>query len=50
LLKTFPMPTEANCPQSELMSRAISYGRFSGDHLWPLLGDHQGPAGSPMYK
>jgi microsomal dipeptidase-like Zn-dependent dipeptidase len=32
-----------------LASRAVSvpddsalYGRFSGDHVWPLLGDHRG--------
>jgi len=43
LLKTFPMPTEANCPQSDLMYRAISFRRSSGDHLWPPLGDGRGP-------
>ena len=37
------MTTEANFPLQLLCLKLALYGRFSLDHLWPLLGDHQGP-------
>src|SRR5271156_3623702 len=42
LLKTWLMTTEANLPRQQLCLKPSLYGRFSLDHLWPLLGDHQG--------
>jgi hypothetical protein len=42
LLKTWLMTTEANFPLQQLCLKPSLYGRFSLDHLWPLLGDHQG--------
>jgi hypothetical protein len=36
------MTTEANFPLQQLCLKPSLYGRFSLDHLWPLLGDHQG--------
>jgi hypothetical protein len=36
------MTTEANFPLQQLCLKPSIYGRFSLDHLWPLLGDHQG--------
>jgi hypothetical protein len=42
LLKTWLMTTEANFPLQLLCLKLALYGRFSLDHLWPLLGDHQG--------
>jgi ferritin-like metal-binding protein YciE len=36
------MTTEANFPLQQLSLKPSLYGRFSLDHLWPLLGDHQG--------
>ena len=43
LLKTLLMTDEANCPswQHNVLKPSL-YGRFSGDHLWPVLGDHRG--------
>jgi hypothetical protein len=42
LLKTWLMTTEANFPLQQLCLKPSLYGRFSLDHLWPLLGDHRG--------
>src|SRR5271168_3549282 len=42
LLKTWLMTTEANFPLRQLCLKPSLYGRFSLDHLWPLLRDHQG--------
>jgi hypothetical protein len=42
LLKTWLMTTEANFPLRQLCLKPSLYGRFSLDHLWPLLGDHRG--------
>jgi hypothetical protein len=42
LLKTWLMTTEANFPLRRLCLKPSRYGRFSLDHLWPLLGDHRG--------
>jgi hypothetical protein len=36
------MTTEANFPLRQLCLKPSLYGRFSLDHLWPLLGDHRG--------
>jgi hypothetical protein len=36
------MTTEANFPLQQLCLKPSLYGRFSLDHLWPLLGDHRG--------
>jgi ParB family transcriptional regulator, chromosome partitioning protein len=44
LLKTWLMTTEGNFPLRQLCLKPSLYGRFSLDHLWPLLGDHRGPA------
>src|ERR1700679_3611668 len=35
-------PTEANGPRQKTMSCPFRYGRFSGDPIWPVLGDPQG--------
>src|ERR1022692_1513580 len=42
LLKTWLMTTEGNFPLQQLCLKPSLYGRFSLDHLWPLLGDHRG--------
>src|SRR5450755_2990057 len=42
LLKTWLMTTEANFPPWRLCLKPSPYGRFSLDHLWPLLSDHRG--------
>jgi hypothetical protein len=42
LLKTWLMTTEGNFPLRQLCLKPFLYGRFSLDHLWPLLGDHRG--------
>src|SRR6266566_2754398 len=42
LLKTWLMTTEANFPLQWLCLKPSLYGRFSLDHLWPLLRDHRG--------
>src|SRR5208282_5651129 len=42
LLKTWLMTTEGNFPLRQLCLKPSLYGRFSLDHLWPLLGDHRG--------
>src|ERR1700677_2633812 len=42
LLKTWLMTTEANFPLQQLCLKPSLYGRFSLDHLWPVLGDHRG--------
>jgi GNAT superfamily N-acetyltransferase len=36
------MTTEANFPPRQLCLKPSLYGRFSLDHLWPLLRDHRG--------
>ena len=36
------MTTEANFPLQQLCLKPSLYGRFSLDHLWPVLGDHRG--------
>jgi hypothetical protein len=36
------MTTKANFPSWQLCLKPSLYGRFSLDHLWPLLGDHRG--------
>jgi hypothetical protein len=36
------MTTEGNFPPRQLCLKPSLYGRFSLDHLWPLLGDHRG--------
>ena len=36
------MTTEAKYPPRQLCLKPSLYGRFSLDHLWPLLGDHRG--------
>jgi hypothetical protein len=36
------MTTEGNFPPRQLCLKPSLYGRFSLDHLWPLLRDHQG--------
>jgi hypothetical protein len=36
------MTTEANFPLQQLCLKPSLYGRFSPDHLWPVLGDHRG--------
>src|ERR1035438_5675154 len=36
------MTTEGNFPLRQLCLKPSLYGRFSLDHLWPLLGDHRG--------
>ncbi len=42
LLKTWLMTTEGNFPPRQLCLKPPLYGRFSLDHLRPLLGDHRG--------
>jgi hypothetical protein len=42
LLKTWLMTTEANFPLQQLCLKPFLDGRFSLNHLWPLLGDYQG--------
>src|SRR5208282_5222612 len=42
LLKTWLMTTEANFPLQQLCLKPSLYGRFSPDHLWPVLRDHRG--------
>src|SRR5271166_3429634 len=42
LLKTWLMTTEAKFPLQQICLKPSLYGRFSLDHLWPLLGDHRG--------
>ena len=42
LLKTWLMTTEGNFPLRQLCLKPSLYGRFSLDHLWPLLRDHRG--------
>jgi hypothetical protein len=36
------MTTEAKFPPRQICLKPSLYGRFSLDHLWPLLGDHRG--------
>jgi len=36
------MTTEGNFPPRQLCLKPSLYGRFSLDHLWPLLRDHRG--------
>ena len=36
------MTTKGNFPLRQLCLKPSLYGRFSLDHLWPLLGDHRG--------
>jgi hypothetical protein len=44
VLKTLPIPDGRTTvhPPSSTSRPATPFGRFSGDHLWPVLGDHRG--------
>jgi hypothetical protein len=44
------MTTEANFPLQLLCLKPALYGRLSLDHLWPLLGDHQGQKGKDLNR
>jgi hypothetical protein len=44
------MTTEANFPLRQLCLKPSLYGRFSLDHLWPLLRDHQGFVGQELLE
>ncbi len=35
-------PEKNMCAHQQLCLKPSLYGRFSLDHLWPLLGDHRG--------
>jgi hypothetical protein len=41
-LKTLLTFTEAYPPPDSMSRSAVSIGRFSGDHHWPVLGDRRG--------
>jgi hypothetical protein len=42
-LKTLAIPAEGANPRTGVnVPESVSVGRFSGDHHWPVLGDHWG--------
>jgi hypothetical protein len=45
-LKTLLTLTEGYPPPDSMSRSAVSIGRFSGDHQWPVLGDRRGSRGS----
>src|ERR1700722_12181482 len=42
-LKTLAIPAGDHTVPAQSTSRLSSYGRFSGVHVWPVLGVHRGP-------